>query len=51
MPTSSSWRRGKAIVEGKHALRDRYGATFAKDRARIAERRTEGDALGGLLLM
>jgi uncharacterized protein (TIGR02246 family) len=38
--------RGKVWIEGKQALRERYGAMFAKypkNRAKVAERRTEGD--------
>lgn len=37
---------GKVIVQGKDALRERYGGLFKKypnNRARIAERKTEGD--------
>jgi len=39
---------GKVIVEGKQALRDRYASLFAKyprNRAKVAERRTEGDGV------
>jgi uncharacterized protein (TIGR02246 family) len=39
---------GKVIVQGKDALRERYGGLFRKypnNRARIAERKTEGDSV------
>src|SRR5438105_9508238 len=39
---------GKVVVLGKDGLRDRYGKAFSKypnTRARVAERKTEGDSV------